>query len=455
MMLSVALLIIITSLFTGFIHLFEDHSQRFWGQVIVGIDIPSTDYKTLIDTLEQNPAIETARPHMTHGGLLYLGEGKARGVQLVGIDLSRRARDDYFRAGLLLQSQVQGVPTFNLSDDAKTKSRAWLQKKMERIGRTGQTIDDKDLPIGAIVGIGVLGQPDDLTDEYDKAAIARELADRTDPMVITLGKSGDKASDSAPEKLKRTCWPVDVVQIGQHHYDSATVYLPIEYLMELTGTVDGDGVLRSGVQVQITGKPGYATEDVIAATRAGLGVFGRTVLKWPDHIIASIPVVASLEIGPVRDLTREFNKQLVILQVIVGFICLVVALLIFVILLMIVMQKQRDIGIIRALGCSRWGVAWIFLGYGACIGLVGSGLGVGLGIWATWHINGIEGFLSQLLGFKIWKSGVYMFSQIPDRVDVSSLLWIVIVGIVTATLGAFLPAVRAARLQPVVTLRHE
>ncbi len=451
-MLSVALLIVITSLFKGFIGLFDDHSQRYWGQVIIGVSVSSDDYPRLIDALENHPSVETARPRIVNGALLFLGNKKVRGVQLVGIDLGRHARDDYFRDGLLLQGEVEGTPTFDLSPAAKEISRRWLEKKMKRFGRT---VDQKDMPIGAIVGIGVLGQPDDATDEYDKAAIKRELADRKSPMVITLGKAGDKGSGDGPKKLRRTCWPVDVVQVGQHHYDAGTVYLPIDYMIELLGTADSKGEYHSNVQVQITGGQGYSTEQVIADVRAGLGDFCQAVYKWPADAANRIPVMSSLELPEVQRMRQEFNKQLVVLQIIVGFICLVVALLIFVILLMIVMQKQRDIGIIRALGSSRWGVAMTFLGFGGSIGMVGSGLGVALGICATWHINSIESFLSSLLGFKIWKSGVYMFSQIPDKVHVPSLVWIVAVGVITATLGALLPAVRAARLQPVVTLRHE
>ena len=97
----------------------------------------------------------------------------------------------------------------------------------------------------------------------------------------------------------------------------------------------------------------------------------------------------------------------------------------------------------------------LFVGYGAGIGIAGTCLGVVLGVWATRNINFLEGWLSRLLGFKIWKSGVYMFSEIPDRVDWSALIWIVGVGLVTAIVGSLLPAGRAARMEPARALQYE
>ncbi|MFC1783245.1 hypothetical protein ACFL02_06625, partial [Planctomycetota bacterium] len=63
--------------------------------------------------------------------------------------------------------------------------------------------------------------------------------------------------------------------------------------------------------------------------------------------------------------------------------------------------------------------------------------------------------LTRALGFKIWRSGVYLFSDIPNEVAWNSVVWIMAVGVLSAVLGALLPALRAARMLPVDALRYE
>jgi len=111
--------------------------------------------------------------------------------------------------------------------------------------------------------------------------------------------------------------------------------------------------------------------------------------------------------------------------------------------------------VLRSLGSSRGDVALVFIWFGAGIGVVGSGLGLALGIWATRNISLIEALLVKLFGFKIWKSGVYFFSEIPNTVDQQWAGIIVVSGICMAILGALVPALRASCVQPVEALRYE
>jgi len=144
-----------------------------------------------------------------------------------------------------------------------------------------------------------------------------------------------------------------------------------------------------------------------------------------------------------------------IMQLIVGLVCLVSGFLVLIILMMVAAQKRRDMGIVRSLGGSQAGMAGIFMGFGFLVGLAGSLGGLLLGVYATHHINRIEFFLTKMPGFKIWKSGVYMFREIPNEVAWGNIWYILLIGIVAAMLGAILPAVKAARQQPVVSLRYE
>jgi lipoprotein-releasing system permease protein len=122
---------------------------------------------------------------------------------------------------------------------------------------------------------------------------------------------------------------------------------------------------------------------------------------------------------------------------------------------MIVVEKTRDIGILKALGASTAGVRNIFLGYGLSLGLVGSGVGMIGGLIFVWKINEIEEWLSGLLGHKVFDDTIYYFNEIPTRVDAGTVGWIVGGALFIATAASVWPAQRAANLHPVRALRYE
>ena len=100
-------------------------------------------------------------------------------------------------------------------------------------------------------------------------------------------------------------------------------------------------------------------------------------------------------------------------------------------------------------------VAVIFVGFGVCIGLVGSFLGTILGYVIMKNINAIEQRLSIVLGLKLWKSSVYMFSKIPAEIDWSATWHIVFWAVIAAAVGTLIPSIVAARTSPVDILRYE
>jgi len=97
----------------------------------------------------------------------------------------------------------------------------------------------------------------------------------------------------------------------------------------------------------------------------------------------------------------------------------------------------------------------IFVGFGVCVGIIGSGLGAILGYIVTKNINTIEEWIRIIFGLKLWKSSVYMFSKIPNEIDWSSALIIVLSAVIAAGLGVLIPAIIAVRTEPVKILRYE
>jgi lipoprotein-releasing system permease protein len=122
---------------------------------------------------------------------------------------------------------------------------------------------------------------------------------------------------------------------------------------------------------------------------------------------------------------------------------------------MIVVEKTRDIGTLKALGASGGGVMSIFLSYGLLLGIVGSGVGMVGGLLFVKYINSIAAVIEKITGQEVFDPTVYYFNSIPTIVDPITIAWVVAGSILIATTASVLPALRAARMNPVRSLRFE
>jgi lipoprotein-releasing system permease protein len=122
---------------------------------------------------------------------------------------------------------------------------------------------------------------------------------------------------------------------------------------------------------------------------------------------------------------------------------------------MIVVEKTRDIGTLKALGASGRGVMSIFLSYGLLLGCVGSGVGMIGGLIFVAKINSIAGLIERLTGQEVFDPTVYYFSEIPTIIHPFTLAWVMAGAVAIAAMASVLPALRAARMHPVKALRFE
>jgi len=122
---------------------------------------------------------------------------------------------------------------------------------------------------------------------------------------------------------------------------------------------------------------------------------------------------------------------------------------------MIVVEKTRDIGILKALGASNAGVMKIFLGYGLLLGLLGAVLGTILGLEIAYNINGIEKIIARCTGHEIFDRSIYYFSEIPTDIQALSVALVNVGAVAIAVIFSVLPALKAAMLHPVRALRYE
>jgi lipoprotein-releasing system permease protein len=144
-----------------------------------------------------------------------------------------------------------------------------------------------------------------------------------------------------------------------------------------------------------------------------------------------------------------------ILNVLLFMIIAVAGFGILAIFYMIVVEKMRDIGILKSLGASDGGVMGVFLGYGLALGIVGSGLGMIIGLAIVIYLDKIERWLSWLTGADLFNRDLYYFDRIPTVIDAFNIAWIVLGSLLIAVASSVLPACRAAALRPVQSLRYE
>jgi len=423
--LSVSLLIVVASLFTGFIKTFERAAVEAIGDVVLSPPMTFAKYPLLIERLEQTETVEAATAMISGYGLLHLDRGNVRAVEVWGIEPGGRAKVTGFARFLRRQGKGAGEPSFNVPDSPEET--------------------------GGFVGIGVLGEPDEQTDEYDYDA-AEKMLGRT--VALTTGTvKGQNSEDGSKPEFKRQVMRfavADIIETGVYQFDSGCVYLPIE---KLRGTLypDEDSPVASQILIKLADNTD--TDVALAVIR---GVW-RTFVE--EQLDANPYLMTSTAINTARQLQSRYiaayEKQMGVLLLIFGVVSFGVVLLVFCIFYMIVRLKQKDIAIIKSCGATSSSVAFVFVGFGACVGAAGSGLGAVLGYVITRNVNTIENWIRIIFGLKLWKSSVYLFSKIPNEVNWPWALRIVLLAIIAAAIGSLIPAIVAARTKPVNILRYE
>jgi lipoprotein-releasing system permease protein len=265
-----------------------------------------------------------------------------------------------------------------------------------------------------------------------------------------MGVSADAPSFDAGAKSENRYWIVDDSRTEIWQYDSNTVYVPFDVLQKDLGMEAYEGEPARASDIQIKLKPGidlYAAKEKVQA-------IVESVTERVDY-----PIGHPVEVETWEEANKVWlgavEKETALVTFLFGMISIVAIFLIFCIFYMIVVEKTKDIGIIKSVGATSMGVAGIFLGYGMAIGIVGGFLGLLVSYFIVKYINEIHTAMGEMLGLKIWDPEVYAFDTIPNTMDPETVVWIVAVAIASSILGALVPAIRAARMNPVEALRWE
>lgn len=216
-----------------------------------------------------------------------------------------------------------------------------------------------------------------------------------------------------------------VFRTGMYEYDNAYVYMSMDVAQEFAAL--GNAV--TGLEVKTADRN---LSPQLAAKLGDLLGYPYRVQDWQE---------ANAQLYQALTLERLGMRLVVLL------IELVAAFNIVSTLTMVVKDKTREIGILKALGLSASSVRRIFLAQGIVIGLVGTTLGalagIGIGVavdrWRLIHLD----------------ATVYFIDHLPVRIEVFDVVWIVMASMAIATLATLHPAAQAAKLYPVEAIRHE
>jgi lipoprotein-releasing system permease protein len=124
-------------------------------------------------------------------------------------------------------------------------------------------------------------------------------------------------------------------------------------------------------------------------------------------------------------------------------------------LMMIVIDKQKDIAILRTYGLEAGRVARVFIVQGAVIGLIGALLGTGLGLLLAYNIGVVVPWLEETFAFKIMPGDIYYVTELPSEVQLFDVVAVPIAAFALAILATLYPARRAAAVAPAIALRYD
>lgn len=159
--------------------------------------------------------------------------------------------------------------------------------------------------------------------------------------------------------------------------------------------------------------------------------------------------------GMNRNLFSALKLEKVTMFIILTLIILVAALNIISTLIMVVMEKHKDIAILKSIGASPGGIMKIFMVEGVIIGFIGTTAGAVFGVGVAMNLERVVSFIEGVFNFKILPPSVYYIDKLPSRVDAATVITIVAFSLGISFLATLYPSWQAARMRPVESLRYE
>jgi lipoprotein-releasing system permease protein len=444
-MLGVATLIVVNSVMSGFSTKLKDRLHGLISDINVdchsydGFDSPDEKIERIMKSAI-GPKIAAMAPAIEILGLMQITcngqQLQPRTVRIIGTRADERAKMGSF-AEFLTDPNNRKHPSFEPSADAKRwHDKYWGARQnvpFERIPGPAGAAPPPDIPdedakplAGIFVGYAIGNVR--IHREGEKPETFAILHPGDEVVLFTI--SGQKFT-----AVYDNVMVADFIKTEMSEYDANNVYVPLEWLQQLRT------MQNRATSIQIKLKDYADAKEVVDYLHTMFPTeLNYSVETWEHKqgpLLAAIAVERSI-----------LNVLLFLIVGVAGFGILAI-------FAMIVVEKTRDIGILKALGASNAGVMKIFLGYGFLLGLIGAVFGTLLGWEITVNINEIQAVLARLTGVEVFPKDVYYFDKIPTNIQGSSIALVNAGAVAIAVIFSVLPALKAAMLHPVRALRYE
>jgi lipoprotein-releasing system permease protein len=262
--------------------------------------------------------------------------------------------------------------------------------------------------------------------------LAKHLSVSVGEAIQVISPQGTLTPMGMVPKLRRFR-VVGIFQSGMYEYDNTLAYLSLDGAQKFFGL----GKRVTGIEIK--------TDDIYKVKEIGREIQRKMGFPfWPRDWMDMN-----------RNLLSALRLEKIAMFIILVLIVLVAAFNIISTLIMVVMEKNRDIAILKAMGTPPKGILKIFVIEGFVIGVVGTLLGTILGLTAAFNLEKITGWVERLFGFKILSSDVYYIDKLPSQVNPLDVTLIVVTAVLISLVAGLYPSWRASKLDPAEALRYE
>ncbi len=226
---------------------------------------------------------------------------------------------------------------------------------------------------------------------------------------------------------------VGVFESGFFEYDSTLAFISLKTCQEFLGM----GEMVTGIEIRVNDI--YKADRIAKQIEQKLGYpfWGRNWMEMNKNLFSAL----------------KLEKRVMFL--ILSLIVLVAAFNIISALIMIVMEKNKDIAILKTMGATRAGIMKIFIFQGLIVGAFGTLLGCIAGLAVAFNLEALSRFVEKLFHFKILPGDVYYLSELPSQVNYGDVGLIILGTLLISFLSTIYPSWRASRLDPAEALRYE
>lgn len=266
--------------------------------------------------------------------------------------------------------------------------------------------------------------------------IGRELAKNLGVFLFETVHIVSPSGVSTPMGMVPRMKPFVVVGIfesGFYEYDSTLAYISLKVCQEFLNMGD----LVTGIEIRVDDI--YKADRIAKSIEKKLGYpyWGRNWMEMNKNLFSAL----------------KLEKR--VMFIILSLIVIVAAFNIISALIMIVMEKNRDIAILKTMGATRAGIMKIFIFQGLIVGSIGTLFGSLAGLGVAFNLEGLSRFVERLFGFKILPGEVYYLSELPSQVNFGDVGIIIAGTMLISFLSTIYPSWRASRLDPAEALRYE